>query len=108
MAAEAAVPRTFDQPSTGAAFRRLVDEAVACFPDAPVVIRCRSGLAARLESSRQSLGAARVTVDDAVPDGVIVEAADGSARVDNTLIARLRRLRPGLSIALVDAVADPP
>ncbi len=33
--------------------------------------------------------------------GVVLETQDGSARVDRTLVERLRRLRPILSIAVL-------
>ena len=45
-----------------------------------------------------------MVADNTVPEGVVVEALDGSSRVDNTLVARLRRLRPRLSIVLLKAV----
>ena len=48
----------------------------------------------------ESVPEASVVVDDGVPEGVIVESIDGSCRIDNTLEGRLRRRRPGLSIAI--------
>ena len=100
-AVEAELPRALDAPEHADVLAQLASEALEFFPDTPAVVRCRAGLAERVREIAASLGAANVSRDDSVPEGVIVEAADASAAVHNTLIERLRRLRPLLAIELV-------
>jgi len=101
-AVEQALPGVLDDPSLAESVERLCREALDCFPDGEVRIRCRPGLAD--EVRRHSSGQVDVVADNTVPEGVVVEALDGSSRVDNTLLARLRRLRPRLSIVLLKAL----
>lgn len=100
-AVTARLPSILESPSRAAALQRLVQEAVGYFPSTPAVVRCRRALADRLNGTGPLLGAVSVVPDESVPEGVVVEAVDGSLAVDNTLIGRLRWLRPALSIELV-------
>lgn len=100
-----ALPGVLDDASSAGALEALCREAIACFPGVAVRIRCRPGLAAALLAGPDSSGTTEVVADEGVPEGVIVESADGAARVDNTLGARMARRRPLLSIALVRAAA---
>ena len=105
-AVEQALPGVLDAPSSAEVLHRLYREAMACFPDAAVRVRCRHGLATVLRSDGDSSGRIEVAADDAIPEGMVLESLDGSLRVDNTLVARLRRLRPALSIVLIDAASS--
>ena len=107
-AAEAELPGTLDAAPHADALARLVAEALDFFPGTPSVVRCRAGLADRVSALAASLGAVRASSDDSVPEGVIVEAEDGSATVNNTLVERLRRLRPMLSIEILARVSEAP
>jgi vacuolar-type H+-ATPase subunit E/Vma4 len=100
-AVTARLPNILEAPSRADALRRLVQEAAGYFPSTPAVIRCRRALADRLNGAGPSLGAMSVVPDESVSEGVVVAAVDGSLAVDNTLIGRLRWLRPILSIELV-------
>jgi vacuolar-type H+-ATPase subunit E/Vma4 len=107
-AAEAELPGALDAPAYAAALPGLIAEALAFFPGVPAIVRCRTGLASRVSVPTESLGAIRLAMDDSVPEGVIVEAEDGSATVNNTLVERLRRRRPVLSIELLARLREAP
>lgn len=80
-----------------------VEEAIGFLGDAPAGVRCRP---ADADLVREALGARPATVhpDAAMPPGVIVEAADGSVTIDNTLPARLARALPGLAVDVAAAL----
>jgi vacuolar-type H+-ATPase subunit E/Vma4 len=99
-AVTARLPSILEAPSRADALQRLVQEAVGYFPSTPAVVRCRRALADRLNGTGPTLGVS-VVPDESVPEGVVVAAVDGSLAVDNTLIGRLRWLRPALSIEVV-------
>ena len=82
----------------------LCREALEYFPPGSARIRARAGLAQRL--SGVASGGAAIVIDEAVPEGVIVESVDGASRVDNTLVARLHRRRADLAIVLLAAMAE--
>lgn len=100
---ERGLPGLLDRPGAEDVLGRLTAEGLDCFPRGAARIRCRAGLAARLSSRPDPVP---VVVDDTVPEGVIVESLDGTARVDNTLQARLRRQRRALSITLLAALPE--
>jgi vacuolar-type H+-ATPase subunit E/Vma4 len=100
-AAIARLPGILEAPARTSALHQLVQEAVDYFPSTPAAIRCRRALADRLNGLGPSLGTVSVVPDESVLEGVVVAAADGSLAVDNTLVGRLRWLRPMLSIELV-------
>jgi vacuolar-type H+-ATPase subunit E/Vma4 len=107
-AAAAELPRALDAPANTEALAMLVGETLEFFQGKPAVIRCRVGLADRVRQLVSSLGSVRVSPDDSVPEGVIVEAEDGSLMVNNTLIARMQRFQPMLSIELVARIGKEP
>ena len=90
-----------EAPACSGALRQLVAEAASYFSSTPAIIRCRPALVDRLNGVVQSRGMS-VAPDESVPEGIILEAVDRSLTVDNTLIGRLRWLRPALSIAIVE------
>jgi vacuolar-type H+-ATPase subunit E/Vma4 len=100
-AVEAELPGVLDAIERTRALEQLVREALDYFPSSRVIVRCRAALAERLSGMAESLGGLSIVPDESVAEGVIVEKDDRSAAVDNTLSARLRRLRPLLSIELL-------
>jgi vacuolar-type H+-ATPase subunit E/Vma4 len=102
--ARAAFPGSLSDPPRSTTVEFLVNEALAFFPGTPVTIRCRSGLAGVVRGAAKSTAGVTVVEDETVPEGIIVETRDGSARIENTLEARLLRLRPSLSIELLALV----
>lgn len=101
--AEARLPGILERPVSSDALVNLCREALETFPPGRARIRCRAELARRLG---ESLGSIAVVTDESVAEGVIAETIDGSARVDNTLAAMLRRRRPELSIAILEAMSE--
>lgn len=95
-----------ERDPAGDALERMVQEARAYFADDRVRIRCRPGLVARLnEGNRDGM---EVLPDEFAPEGVIVESLDRRVRIENTLLARLRRLRRALSVDLLSAMRTTP
>jgi vacuolar-type H+-ATPase subunit E/Vma4 len=74
------------------------DTRARCAPAAEAAVRAALAGAGR--------GDAEVIPDGTVAAGAILENADGAMRVDATLAARLRRLRPELSIEAVRLAED--
>ena len=101
-AAETSLPGILDHDASQETLTRLCQEALDFFPPSGARIRCPRTLACRVA---KAVPGAAVVVDDDVPEGVIVESLDGQSRIDNTLEARLRRLRPELSIAVSTAMS---
>lgn len=102
-AADAALPGILDQAAAHETLTTLCREALDFFPLGGARIRCRGTLARTIA---EVLPRAAIVVDDGVPEGVIVESNDGRARIDNTLAARLQRLRPALSIAITNTMSS--
>jgi vacuolar-type H+-ATPase subunit E/Vma4 len=100
-ASRAAFPGALADPARFATLESMVREALTFFPDTPVTIRCRAGLVAAVTKAAMAMGSVAVVADDTVPEGIVVESSDGSARIDNTLESRLRHMGPQLSIELL-------
>lgn len=75
-------------------------EALVYMGDVPVVIRCPPALAGAVRAALEGRADAQIAEDETMGPGVVVQAADGHVVVDNTLEARLTRLRPVLSVEL--------
>jgi vacuolar-type H+-ATPase subunit E/Vma4 len=103
--AESALPGCLERSAAPETLATLCREALEFFPPGGARIRCRGALARMITVS---LPGASVVVDDEVPEGVIVESIDGSCRIDNTLVGRLRRRRPELSIAITAGMGSSP
>ena len=81
---------------------RLLREALRFVPDdSSVVVRCAPAAAAALEAALAGRPTARVAPDEAADAGVRVESADGAVMVDNTIGARIDRMRPVLAVELL-------
>jgi vacuolar-type H+-ATPase subunit E/Vma4 len=105
-AAEEALDTALESPDYAAAPGAMAAEALEFFSGVPVVVRCRTALVERVRTAMLSSAVASVVADDALAPGVVVEAADQSVIVDNTVGARLRRLRPALSIELLRRIGE--
>jgi vacuolar-type H+-ATPase subunit E/Vma4 len=101
-AAESAFPGYLESDSGRRVLAQFAAEALAYFPGEDVNIRCNSRLAQLLGGDVPPM--AQIVADDSVPEGIIVETADGSTRIESTLSALMRRRRPELSIELMAAV----
>lgn len=69
-------------------------------------VRCQAAVAAVLQDAIARDPGAALVIDESVGPGIVAEAADGSVVVDNTLVARLARVEPRLSIELLRKLAD--
>jgi len=78
-------------------------EVMRFVDDRPVSVRCRPALATRLSRAPGTLAAA-LEPDPQCPVGVILTARDGSVQIDDTLSARLQRLRGQLGPELLAEV----
>lgn len=73
-------------------------EALSFLEGLRPVVRCSPEVAAALLPLVQGRKDVLVRAEPGAAPGVLVEAADGSVQVDNTLAARLTRLEPQLTI----------
>jgi vacuolar-type H+-ATPase subunit E/Vma4 len=88
------------KPEREAALAKLVSEALD-FVSGEATIRCRADVAERLRRRVASLNGAKLVATEAIGEGVVVKADDGSVTIDNTLENRLQLLRPALSIEVL-------
>lgn len=90
--------------AAGPAYRATLPDALtgalAAVGAAPVVIRCPEALAADLKRLSPN-GRASVVVDQSIGNGFRLETRDRAVEVDDTLEARLDRLRPALARRLL-------
>ena len=82
------------------ALPRHAEEALSYLESVRVRVRCRAEFAPILRPIVARHQAAELAIDDRIGPGVIAEAADDCAVVDNTLAARLTRIEPQLAIDL--------
>jgi vacuolar-type H+-ATPase subunit E/Vma4 len=81
-----------------------VREALAYIDGLSVVIRCPSAIADAVLAATAGGDNVRVEVDDGSPPGVVVSSTDGSVSIDNTLPARITRLRPDLAVEIMKGI----
>ncbi|MFP3940797.1 MAG: V-type ATP synthase subunit E, partial [Thermoanaerobaculia bacterium] len=98
---------------------RLLAEALACFGDTPVLVRCPPGFQGPVQEAVDRLAAApggdrpragreiRVVEDPAVAGGVVVTSPDRRLEVDATLPGRLSALRPELAMDVAAHLEEP-
>jgi vacuolar-type H+-ATPase subunit E/Vma4 len=103
-ATDDALTRALESPEYASAPGALAAEALEYLSGVPVVVRCRRSLADKVRAAVREAPEVSVVPDDTVPPGVVVEATDGSVIVDNTVGARLRRMRPSLAIEVLEHV----
>lgn len=98
------------QPSVRERLRAVigthVKEALPYLEGHDVIVRCDEDLVAAVRAAMVDAGVSVVVEPDgAAGAGVVVAAADGSVFIDNTLEARLARLRPKLLTELTARLA---
>lgn len=107
-ATEDSLARALDSPDYATAPGALATEALAYLSGVAVVVRCRTPLVDKVRAAVPDSPDVAVVPDDTVAPGVVVEASDGSVIVDNTVGARLRRMRPWLSIEVLERLGAIP
>jgi vacuolar-type H+-ATPase subunit E/Vma4 len=106
--AAALLPCALAEDAVRRAALARAEAAIACWPrDEAVTVRCAPPLEAPLRVAVAARPRAALTPDPAVAAGAVVEAADGSARVDGTLEALLGSERARLAIEIA-RLAEPP
>jgi len=88
-------------PAYLAALPSHFEEALSYVGGLDLRVRCQARARVTLAPIAAAHPRVEFVIDDAIGPGVIVEAADGSVSVDNTLIARLSRLESTLSVDLL-------
>ena len=88
------------------ALPRHAEEALSYLESVRSRVRCRAEFAPILRPIVARHHDAELAIDDGIGPGVIAEAADGSAVVDNTLAARLARIEPQLAIELAKQLLE--
>jgi len=83
-------------------------DALTYLPEGTATVRCPEVIAEQLRAALAAAGRKDVEVraDDAVPTGMIIEAGDGSVRVDATFARRLARERPRLSTVVAHRLTE--
>ena len=74
----------------------------------PAVVRCTPDLSARVRAWIVGKEGLSVEEEQHAEPGVVLVAADGSVEVESTLTARLDRLRPLLSMEVLDRIGARP
>ncbi|MGE5834773.1 MAG: V-type ATP synthase subunit E family protein [Acidobacteriota bacterium] len=99
-------------PETGASesYRRVLplhlEEALSYVQGLRPRVRCQAAVASVVGAVAARHDGAEIVIDETVGPGVVVEAADGSVVVDNTLAARLARIEPKLAVELLAELSD--
>ena len=78
-----------------------LDEALSYVQGLQLRVRCQARTRDALSATLARTERVAVVLDESVGPGLVVEAADGSVIVDNTLKARLTRIEPALAVALL-------
>ena len=90
-------------PDLSARLAPLVAQALAFLDADDLRVRCAPPVRAAVQGALAAAGCAGASIepDATVATGALLENAAGTVRVDATLAARLRRMRPTLAIAAV-------
>jgi vacuolar-type H+-ATPase subunit E/Vma4 len=102
--ARALVPEAAESAAYRAALPAHLAEALSYGDGLRLRVRCQAALAPILGAIADRRGDAELVVDESTGPGVIVEAADGSVTIDNTLSRRLARIEPALAVELLPEV----
>lgn len=106
-AAEHRLRAAVDDPAFVERLGEYLAEARTYLGDGPVIARCRPELAARVRRLAAKAKSVTVVTDPAAGTGIRLSAADGAVEVDNTLDARLARLRPRLALEVLQRLERP-
>lgn len=104
--ARAILPEVASPTSYGNALPAHAHEALSFLEGLRLRVRCPSVFAPLLEATIARHDGAELVIDDSVGPGVVVEAADGSLTVDDTLAGRLARAERRLAIELSRKLGD--
>jgi len=102
-AARAALPSVLERPELEEVLRRDLETALSLIGEDRAVVRCPAALEPMVRAIAGETS--EIEIDDAVGLGVEVMSADRTLRIDQTLAARIERLRPALSIAIATRTA---
>jgi len=86
---------------------RRLDEALRYLTGRDAIVRCRPELAKAMRPIVGRFDGVRVSVDRDAAPGFAIDAADGSLSIDETLPARLERMRPSLAIEILQRLGAP-
>ena len=104
--ARSLVPDAAASPAYADVLPAHLGEALSFLDGLRPRVRCQPAVAAVLQDTIAGVPGAELVIDGSVGPGVVAEAADGSVVVDNTLVARIARVEPGLSIELLRKLGD--
>jgi vacuolar-type H+-ATPase subunit E/Vma4 len=105
--ARSLLPEAAASSAYGAALPKHLDEALSFLHGLRPRVRCQSAFVPVLAPAIGHRDGATLDVDETIGPGVIAEAGDGSAIVDNTLAARLARVEAELALELARRLGDP-
>ena len=94
------IPEVAGSPAYVAALAAHLDEALSFFHGLQPQVRCQTACVPAVRPLMKTHDGATLEVDETLGPGVVVEAADRSAIVDNTLAARLSRAETRLAIEI--------
>lgn len=94
------IPEVAGSPAYVAALAEHIDEAVSFLEGLRPRVCCGSALVPAVRPLIEKYEGATLQIDESIGSGVVVEAADRSVVVDNTLTARLSRAETRLAIEL--------
>ncbi len=107
-AARARLPEALASDAYRAALPHHVDQGLRAIGDEPALIRCPvllvPAVQAAVADASERIGAGR----GGGGAGVIVATSDGAVEADNTLEARLDRLRPHLALEVLGRLGTTP
>lgn len=83
-----------------------LEEAMPFLEGLRTRVRCQAAFAPTLQTTIARYEGAELVIDDTAAPGVVIEAADGSVMVDNTLTGRLARVEACVVIELLRELVD--
>ncbi len=102
------LPETLSEDRYRTVLPTHLDDALAYVGDGACTVRCPPVIAEIVRGLASSRPSVAVVEDAAALTGPVVESTDGSVTVDNTLEARLERLRPRIALDIVARAAPVP
>lgn len=106
-AALAELPALAERAASDAVLVERTKEVLSYLGDAPAVLHAAPALATRVQHVLAGRDAVRVETDPGALTGLRAVSADGRVVVDDTLEARLRRMRAALAIEIMRAAEEP-
>lgn len=100
------LPEIGASPAYAGAVPSHLHEALSFLHGLQPRVRCQAAFAAILHAAIDRHEGAQLVIDESIGPGFVVEAADGSVVVDDTLAAALARAESRLTMALARKFAD--